>query len=329
MSSSTQSHPSRGVIVIAVGVAVLSGALVAVQTRINSQFARDLGDSFLAALVSFVVGGVIVAAVALLAPSGRRGIARLRDSVASRETPWWFLLGGACGAFFVVAQGLTGAILGVSLFTIATVATQTVAGAIIDGVGFGDMLKRPVTVLRIIASILALGAVAFTGLAELRTDFPVALLIFPLVAGAAAGYQQAANGQLRHVAQSTLAATLVNFVVGTVALLLATAVHVVAGGWVAAFPTELWLYSGGLIGILLIAGSIVVVRAIGVLLLSLGLIAGQLLGALLLDVFFPMAIGGLPVTTVIGTLVTLGAVSLAAVSAQRSDAPVVGLRADD
>ena len=324
-----QSHPSRLVIVIAVLIAVVGGALVAVQTRINSQFARDLGDSIIAAFVSFVLGGVIVAVVVFLAPSGRRGMARMRESIVSRQTPWWFLLGGACGAFFVVAQGLTGAILGVSLFTIATVATQTITGAVIDGVGLGDMQKRPVTVVRIIASLLALGAVAFTGFADLHINFPIALLIFPLVAGAAAGYQQAANGQLRHVSQSALAATFVNFVSGIVVLALATVVHIAVGGWSVTFPTELWLYSGGLIGILFIVGSVVVVRTIGVLLLSLGTIAGQLLGALLLDLFFPMSTSGLPVTTIIGTLVTLGAVSLAAVSAQRSNAPIVGLGDED
>ena len=256
-------------------------------------------------------------------------MARLRDSVVARETPWWFLLGGAGGAFFVVGQGIAGAVLGVSLFTIAVVATQTITGAVIDGVGFGDMQKRPITPVRAIAALLALAAVAFTGIADLRTDIPIWLLIFPLLAGVAAGYQQAANGQLRHVSQSPLAATFMSFLTGTVVLIVAAAVNIAVSGWVATFPTDLWLYSGGLVGIVFIAGAIIVVRTIGVLLLSLATIGGQLLGALALDLVFPIAGGGLPLTTIIGTLVTLGAVSLAAFSAQRTGAAVVGLRDEE
>ena len=69
---------------------------------------------------------------------------------------------------------------------------------------------------------------------------------------------------------------------------------------------------------LFIGGAAVVVRTIGVLLLGLGTIAGQLLGALVLDLVIPISGRGLPTTTVIGTLLTLVAVSLAVLSARRA-----------
>ncbi|MEQ1737810.1 MAG: DMT family transporter, partial [Rhodoglobus sp.] len=152
---------------------------------------------------------------------------------------------------------------------------------------------------------------------------------FPLIAGIAAGYQQAANGQLRHVSHSPLAATFMSFLTGTLVLVVAAGVSIAVVGWKVTFPTEWWLYSGGLVGIVFIAAAIVVVRTIGVLLLSLATIAGQLLGALALDVVFPISGGGLPFTTIIGTIVTLLAVSLAAVSAQRSKGPIVGLHDEE
>ena len=316
MSSVASPHPSKWVLVVSVSVAVISGALTALQTRVNSQLAIESGDGFVTALISFGSGLVILTAVVLVLPSGRRGLADLRASVRSRRTPWWFLGGGAFGAFFVISQGLTAAVVGVALFTIAVVATQTIAGAVIDRVGVGDLPRRPVTVVRIAASLLALAAVIVTGLAELRVDVPIVLLILPLLAGVGVGYQQAFNGQVRHVAQSTWAATFINFLSGTLVLLVVVLIHTLAVGWVASLPPELWLYTGGAIGVLFIAGAVLVVRTLGVLLLGLCTVAGQLTGALLLDLVLPIAERELTATTVIGTVLTLIAVSLAVVSAQ-------------
>lgn len=320
MSSAAPSHPhpSRFVLIVAVGIAVISGALTALQTRVNSQLSLELGDGILASVISFGSGLVILTIVVLVAPRGRDGLARLTTSVRERRTPWWYLIGGLFGAVFVVGQGLTAAVLGVALFTIAAVATQTITGAVIDRVGLGDLPKRPVTALRVVASLLALAAVTFSGLAELRVDVPIGLLILPLLAGVGIGFQQAITGQVRHVSQSALTATFINFLTGTTVLILAAIVHTIVVGWVASFPSNPLLYTGGVLGVLFIGGAAVVVRTIGVLLLGLGTIAGQLLGALVLDLVIPISGRGLPTTTVIGTLLTLVAVSLAVLSARRS-----------
>ena len=331
MSSAAPSHPhpARVVLTVAVGIAVISGALTALQTRVNSQLSLELGDGILASVISFASGLVILTIAVLVAPRGRDGLARLTTSVRERRTPWWYLIGGLFGAVFVVGQGLTAAVLGVALFTIAAVATQTITGAVIDRVGLGDLPKRPVTALRVVASLLALGAVTFSGLAELRVDVPIGLLILPLLAGVGIGFQQAITGQVRHVSQSALTATFINFLTGTTVLILAAIVHTIVVGWVASFPSNPLLYTGGVLGVLFIGGAAVVVRTaaegskgdvrtIGVLLLGLGTIAGQLLGALVLDLVIPISGRGLPTTTVIGTLLTLVAVSLAVLSARRS-----------
>ena len=160
-------------LIVAVGIAVISGALTALQTRVNSQLSLELGDGILASVISFASGLVILTIAVLVAPRGRDGLARLTTSVRERRTPWWYLIGGLFGAVFVVGQGLTAAVLGVALFTIAAVATQTITGAVIDRVGLGDLPKRPVTALRVVASLLALAAVTFSGQAgpSARVEF--------------------------------------------------------------------------------------------------------------------------------------------------------------
>ncbi len=301
----------------AVAVAVASGALAAVQTRINSEFATELGDGVLSAFISFGSGMLVLAVLVSTTPAGRRGFGRLREAVASGVMPWWFLSGGVGGALFVLGQGIAASVLGIALFTIAVVASQTVSGAIVDRIGVGAMGRREITPLRVVASVLAVLAVVFAGAASLRVDVPLLPLILPLVAGLAIGWQQAANGQVRHVAQSAVVATFVNFSAGSAVLLVAATAHGFATGWHQSFPTNPLLYTGGIVGVLFIFGAIAVVRFTGVLLLGLGTIAGQLLCALALDLF--TSGHELALTTVIGTLLTLVAVSIAAYAARPTE----------
>jgi len=65
-----------------------------------------------------------------------------------------------------------------------------------------------------------------------------------------------------------------------------------------------------------ISGSVLVVRTIGVLMLSLCMVAGQLLGAVLLDAFVPARGAHLTLASVIGTVITLVAVVVAAIPAR-------------
>ena len=102
-------------------LAVLIGAVAALQPRINGQLAVELGDGFLTAFISFLVGTLALGAALLVWPPGRRGFRELRDALRARSMSPWFLAGGLAGAFFVLSQGLTAAALGVALFTVALV----------------------------------------------------------------------------------------------------------------------------------------------------------------------------------------------------------------
>ena len=297
--------------------AIVAGALVAAQSRINGELAVELQDSTLAALISFTSGLIILTIIVPFVPTARAGLRTLRTEVVSKRLPWWYLTGGAFGAFFVLTQGLAATALGVALFTVAVVASQTISSAVIDRVGIGSLQKRPVTVLRVAASVLAVGAVIFSGLADLRLDGPFLLVFLPLAAGFGIGWQQAINGHVRHVTRSPLTATLVNFVVGTSVLAIAAIAYGFVGGWQHQFPTDPTLYIGGAIGVIFIAVAAVLVPITGVLFFALGSIAGQLVGALALEVFLPTDNDGVAPTTVIGVVLTLIAVAVASLSSQR------------
>ena len=293
------------------------GVGIASQARINGELSHELGDGVLAALISFGSGLIIVAVALLIAPSARRGLGLVRTALTERRIPWWYAAGGAAGAFLVLSQGLTAAVLGVALFTVSVVAGQTLSGLVLDARGLGSMAAKPVTATRVIGSMLALAAVAYAASAQLQGDAPIWMMVLPFLAGFGIGWQQAVNGQIREVSGSAITATFINFVVGTTVLLIATLVHSTWAGWPTVFPTNPLLYLGGLLGVIFIGAATVIVRITGVLLLGLGTIAGQLIGSLLLDIFAPVAGHALTAPTVIGTAATLVAVSIAAIPRRR------------
>jgi bacterial/archaeal transporter family-2 protein len=309
---------SRAAVAIAVAGAVVCGGLVATQSRINGELGRELGDGYLAALISFGSGFVVLAVVALLVPSTRRGVATVFTRIRSGGTPWWYAVGGAAGALFVLAQGLSAALLGVALFTVATVTGQTLSGLLVDRAGLGTMAPKPITRMRMLGAAIAVVAVVVAVSPEFRGEVDWWVLVLPLAAGLGLGWQQAVNGQLRELSGSALTATFFNFMVGATVLALVFVVHELVVGGAVAWPSNPLLYVGGVLGIVFIAGYAIVVRYTGVLLMGLAAVAGQLIGSLGFDLLLPVADRPLEWTTVAGTAGTLLAVAVAAIPAAPS-----------
>lgn len=288
------------------------------QSRINGELGHRLGDGIAAATISFGSGLLILAVVFALSGQLRAGVGRVRVALGSGELRWWQLLGGLSGAYFVACQGLTVATIGVTAFTVATVAGQLVSSLVVDRLGWGPSGRTPVTAWRIGAAVLGLVAVvlAVTGRNGLgvRTGghggVSVLLVALPLVAGLLVAWQQAVNGRVG-VVGGPFSATLANFATGTAALVAIEAGVLLRRGGFGQLPGEPWLYLGGLIGIVFVALAVLAVRWIGVLLLGLSSVAGQLLASLVLDVVAPSG-AGLSVSAVVGCALTFVAVAVAA-----------------
>jgi transporter family-2 protein len=296
-----------------VGLATASGVAVAVQSRINGELGVRLGDGIAAALVSFGLGLLILLVLVPATPGGRRGLAALRTALAQGSLRPWQCLGGVCGAFLVATQGLTIGTLGVAVFTVAVVAGQSASSLLVDRAGIGPTGRQAVTPNRLVGAALTVLAVLLAVGDRLGDPGALALALLPMLAGVGIAWQQAVNGQVRGASGSALSATLVNFTVGTAALLVTLAIDVVVRGRPGgSFPTEPWLYLGGPIGIVFIALAAAIVRFTGVLLLGLATIAGQIVGAVLLDLVLPTAASHPGLTTLLGAALTMVAVLVAA-----------------
>jgi bacterial/archaeal transporter family-2 protein len=304
---------SRLRVALCVLLATLCGSGVALQSRINGQLGSDLGDGFVAALISFGTGLVIVTVLLLAMPSGRRGFGVVRRAIRTRQIPWWHAAGGAAGGLFVLSQGLVVGLLGIALFTVASVAGQTLSGLFIDWRGIGTVAPKAITVSRVVGASLALVAVAIAVLPQLSGHAHIWVVVLPFLVGLCLSWQQAVNGQIKTLARSATTATFFNFVAGTIVLAVFAAINLALAGLPHGFPSDPLLYAGGLIGVLFIAGFAFVIPVIGVLLQSLAAIGGQLLMALLLDAVAPTDTAGIAVATVVGTLLTLVAVVIASI----------------
>jgi transporter family-2 protein len=316
---SEQPVPTQRARVAATAVAVGIGIAVAFQARINGELGERIDDGVIAAAVSNLGGLALLVALAAARRQVRQGLGRVLAAVRDRTLARYQLLGGLCGAFLLVCQGLTVATIGVVVFTVALVAGQTASSLLVDRAGLGPGGPQPVSPRRVGGAVLALVAVG-VAVAD-RIGAPLALwpALLPVLAGVGAAWQQAANGLVAMVARrdgpardGMLPAALVNFGVGTTAVIVAGAVEVMLRGPPRALPGVAWLYLGGPLGVLFVGVAAAIVPITGVLLLGLGAVAGQLLGALLLDLFVPTRGNPLTATTLIGTALTLVVVTVIA-----------------
>jgi len=320
-------HPLRLALLLI--VAFVAGVGVALQSHINGELGARLGDGFLAAVISFGSGLLILAVAALFWRPGRRGVGRVVTAVRTRSIPWWYLVGGAGGAVFVLTQSLVVGLVGVALFTVGVVAGQTTSSLLIDRRGLGNMSSKPVTWQRFVGAVIALLAVGLAGSSELRGDVPVWVLVIPVLAGLGVGVQQAVNGQVRSVAGSAFTATLGNFLVGAFLLAVAAVIHTAIVGWPVHIPSTLWLYLGGPVGIAFIAAQTIIVRTTGVLLMGLTLLSGQLVTAVVFDLVAPVRAHPIEPLTIVGAALTLVAVAIAAVPGGRTRPQASGANPSD
>ncbi|MCU1674876.1 MAG: hypothetical protein JWN77_2989 [Frankiales bacterium] len=292
-------------------VAVLSGALVAVQARVNAGLAERLDDPLLAAVLSFGIGLVFVAGVVLARPRARAAWTAVRD------VPWWTRLGGFGGAALVAVGAFAAPRIGVALLTVGLVAGQTSAGLVVDRVGLGPGGPHALTAPRVGGAVLCLAAVLVSVTGKGAGDGSPLLLGLVVASGFLISLQQALNGRVRRQTGDAGVATLVNFLVGTAALVSAYLLVGAFVGWDAdSWPHEWWLYTGGPLGATFVAVAAVIVRTLGVLRLGLAVIAGQLVGAVLLDLSVPAADHGVAAATLLGVALTFVAVGVSGLPAR-------------
>src|SRR5271165_3202575 len=131
---------SRG---LAVLLAVAAGCFVGLQAPVNARLGKGVG-SLQAATVSFLIGTLALIIVASLSSGGLSGIGNVG------RAPWWALIGGVLGAFYVTVALITVRTLGLSALTAIVVAGQLTIAAVVDRFGLLGLSKEHIGAPRIL-----------------------------------------------------------------------------------------------------------------------------------------------------------------------------------
>jgi transporter family-2 protein len=271
-------------------LAALSGILIALQARANGELSHQLGNGLEAALVSFGSGLIIIVLISFFSPSIKEGLRNLREAVQEKKIARWKLFAGMLGGTWVAVQTHIVPLIGVAIFSVASIAGQATASLIVDRIGLTGGGKKLLSKRRVAAALITVLAVLLSVLDRLDASNLSKFAVFlGVVTGALGGIQRAMNGEINEYSHQSFTTSLLNFIMGTTFLVVLLIVMILAkritlvplpsGPW--------WIYTGGVIGVIYIAFSSTIVQHLGVLNFTLFSVGGQLVGSLAIDVLYP------------------------------------------
>ena len=271
-------------------LATISGVMIALQARANGELSHRLNNGVEAALISFGSGLIIIALIALFSSSIKEGVSNLRGAIQRRELPRWTLFAGALGGTFVGIQTHVVPVIGVAIYSVASIAGQTAASLLVDRLGITGGGKKHITARRSAAALFTVFAVFISVYDRIEAANLALFAVFLAgIAGAVVGVQRALNGQINEYSHQSFTTSLLNFFMGTAFLLILLSLLVIfsdvsltalpAGPW--------WIYTGGVIGVIYIAFTSKIVQHLGVLTFTLFSVGGNLLGSLIIDLISP------------------------------------------
>ena len=136
------------------GLALLSGAALAVQVGVNNGLRARMGHPLNAAAFSLAIGTLALLAVLLAIRPGLPKASNLSGA------PWWIWLGGVVGACYIMASVSFSGRLGAAGWLGLVVAGQIVASVALDHFGLVGFATHPATPWRLFGvALLLTGAV--------------------------------------------------------------------------------------------------------------------------------------------------------------------------
>ena len=271
-------------------VAMLVGAIVPVQTAINTRFRASVGSPIAATFVTFIIAVVTASGIACLSTS-----TCTPNLTLALTQPWWVWLGGFMGVQFIVGNIVLFPQLGPIQTVILPILGQVIMGLLVDRFGLFHYPPLAVGPLRLLGAaivvvgiVLALGAgraVPLTGSAHGARLW--LLRAFGVLMGMGSATQTAVNGQLALALGNTVHASQISLGVGLLFLLAlvlalpgerrALATGIAPGPW--------WMWFGGFLGVFFVLGGAALSPILGTGTTVIGSLTGTIVCGQLLEIF--------------------------------------------
>ncbi len=124
------------------------GLAMAVQTSLNAQLRTHVGSALNAALISFMIGTVVLAVMVFLQQQDRPSITNLQ------HIPWYLWLGGCLGVYAISMSIYTAPKLGLLSFTGLMIFGQVVSSMLIDHFAWLGIERNPISMTRFLGAIV-------------------------------------------------------------------------------------------------------------------------------------------------------------------------------
>ena len=133
----------------AIAAAFVAGTLVALQAPTNALLSRAVGSPVNAAFISFLVGVLALAVVAL-------GLGVRPNVAEARSLPWYAWIGGLYGAVFVAVAAFAAPRMGITFFLIVGIGGQLAMAVYLDKVGAFGLAPQEIGLGRIVGLFLVI-----------------------------------------------------------------------------------------------------------------------------------------------------------------------------
>lgn len=124
------------------------GLAMAVQTSLNAQLRTHVGSALNAALISFMIGTVVLAVMVLLLQQDKPNISNIQ------QIPWYLWFGGCLGVYAISMSIYTAPKLGLLTFTGLMIFGQVVSSMLIDHFAWLGIERTPISLTRLFGAIV-------------------------------------------------------------------------------------------------------------------------------------------------------------------------------
>ncbi|GGJ97686.1 DMT family transporter [Pseudomonas matsuisoli] len=130
------------------------GAVLPLQTGINGQLARQVGGAIPGAMISFIVGTVVLIVLTFV-------LRQMPSATAIKSAETWQFSGGLLGAFFLATAAMAGPRIGALLFIALVLAGQLTMAVLLDHFGWAGFRESPISAGKIAGLLLIIAGVWF------------------------------------------------------------------------------------------------------------------------------------------------------------------------
>ncbi|EGQ3393637.1 TPA: DMT family transporter [Staphylococcus pseudintermedius] len=269
---------------------LVAGAVIPVQTSINSRLSRFTQSSLYASAISFTVGTLLLVILNfILNPH-----LLTAEAFGHYHFDYYWYVGGLMGVIYLTGNMILLPRIGASLTVVTTITGQILMSVLIDTFGWFNVDVQALHVMKVLGIVLLLIGIILMNLQKNAKQLSQSghngpWMLVGMIIGFTPPIQTAINSHLGQTLHSPFFASLVSFTVGASALIILTLmlhrhvkIHTTSEQH---GPLKWWHFIGGALGVIFVTTNIILTPVIGVTFTLITVMVGQIIMGLLIDHF--------------------------------------------